>query len=230
MRMEIDNLRKLYQSYVISKTPTDRKDCPSPNSILKTIRTPGSLTRKKKLIDHLSSCSSCLEEFGLIIKVEYYDRYYLVDPYLNSQRLSIINPFRLYNLSRHFVKYAIIMVGFILIVFSFITIKDKDIISNSLRNNSQAIQLIQPDHIHDLLLPLIFQWGEYPDAEYYIIELFNDKLFPLWTSPRIVGLTFRLPNDILTKLERHKTCFWMISAYSSTEKIAESDLASFIAR
>jgi len=229
MRMEVDSLKKLYQAFVASKIPEDRKSCPSPRALLKTIKSSGSFRKKKRLIDHISRCSYCKEEFCLLLKLNNYEDPMLIDIKDTSRKsLSLVYPVDSIPPPRLLLKYTSILIGFTLIISSFFLIKKKEESLDGLRRRNQIIQLINPAHVHILPNPLVFLWTEHPEAQYYMLELFDDTLLPLWTSPKITGSGFHLPEKIFATLNKNKYYFWMISAFSSTEKIAESDLASFL--
>src|SRR4030065_1664916 len=73
MKIEEVSLKRLYQAYVASNIPEDRKSCPSPRASLKTIKSSCSYRKKKKLIDHISICSYCKDEFCLLLKLNNYE-------------------------------------------------------------------------------------------------------------------------------------------------------------
>jgi hypothetical protein len=229
--MKIDNLRELYHAYVVSITSTSRDDCPSSQAILKTIGTNRSFKKKKALIEHISRCSYCKEEFIVLLKIEH-----LICPYLSDltkhaqESYPIFKPIRPSLLSPIFVKYASVIIGFMLLLFSSLIIVKMETASDILRSKTDTVQLIYPDNIHNLSLPLVFQWAEHPTTEYYILELFNETMITLWTSPANTEISCFLPNEIFKKLEKNKSYYWMISAFSNTQKIAESNLGWFLTR
>ena len=229
MKMELNSLKELYQAYVASRIPITRKNCPSPRGLIKTIGPSGTFRKKKKLIDHISKCSYCKEEFFLVLKVNNYEDLVLFnikDTFLKPDLG--VNPTDSILTPSFVIKCATILIGFFLISFSLFVIKKKDVSFNSLRRRNQVVQLINPDNVHILPYPLIFKWREFPKAQYYILELFDDTLLPVWISPKITGLKFQLPGEIVASLKKNMNYYWMISAFSSTGKIAESDLASFL--
>jgi hypothetical protein len=228
MKMEADNLKQLYQAYVASMIPADRKSCPSPRALLKTIKPSGSYRKKKRLIDHISKCSYCKEEFCFLLKLNNYENNVLININDASRKsFSLLNPVHSISPPHPLMKYASILLGFTLIISSFFLIQKKEDYPDSQRRRNHIIQLINPTDVHILPNPLIFLWRKHPKAQYYILDLFDDTLLPFWRSPKITGLGFHLPEEILAIMKKNKYYFWMISAFSSTEKVAESDLASF---
>lgn len=229
MKMEVNSLKQFYQAYVTSKIPEDRMNCPSPKTLLKIIKSSSSFRKKKKLIDHISRCAYCNKEFLLLLKLNNYEKDLLINIIDNPRKsFSLLNSGHPIPQPRQFMKYASILIGFTLIISSFFLIKENEIPLASQRRRNQFIQLINPVNLHILPNPLIFLWREHPDSQYYILELFDDTLLPIWTSSKITGLGIRLPEEILASLKKNSYYFWMISAFSGTQKVAESDLVSFL--
>jgi hypothetical protein len=227
--MEVDSLKKLYQAYVASKIPEDRKPCPSARALFKTIRSSASFRKKKRLIDHISRCSYCMEEFCFLLKLHNYEDPMLINIRDTSWELvSFANPIDSIPRPRLWMKYASVLIGFTLIISSLLLIKKNDETLSGLRRSNQIIQLISPTHVHILSNPLIFLWREHPEAQYYVLELFDDTLLPLWTSPKVTRTEIHLPEEIFAKMKINKYYFWMISAFSNAEKVEESDLGSFL--
>jgi hypothetical protein len=227
MKIEEDNLKKIYQAYVASKMPDNPKKCPSPKALLKTIKCSGSSKNKRELIDHISKCSCCKDEFCILLKLHNYDTSVNKNIDVTSIRsfslLSLVH-----SLSpRPIMQYVSILISVSLIISSLFLIQTKESSLGALRRNSQIILLKNPTDVHVLPNPLIFKWEGIAEAQYYILELFDETLLPLWTSHKIIGLKSQLPEDILANMKKNKYYFWMISAFSTTEKVAESDLASF---
>lgn len=231
MRININKLKILYLTYVVSRTANNRDSCPSPYSMLKTIMAAHSLRKKKRLIEHISECSSCLEDFSLLLKIANLDTQHFSKIIKQVQEhSSTIRPSFSLLLLSNFMKYAIIMTSLILLIISFTLVLEKEAALTSLRSKTERIQLIDPGHIHKIARPLIFNWTKHPKAKYYVLELFNDEMLPIWTSPNIKEISYYLSDEILKKLEIDKRYFWIIKAFSSTEELAKSNLASFILR
>lgn len=231
MKIEEDRLKQLYQAYVTSTISKNRKGCPSPKVLLKIILSSASYGKKKKLIDHISRCPSCKDEFCFLIKLNNSEAYYPFNKYGTFRKsYLLLDPFSPFPLRSRFIKYSSILVSLVLIITSFILIQKKETFLSGQRRNNQLIQLINPCTVHILPNPLIFKWEEYPEAQYYILELFDNTLLPLWASPRLAKSEFLLPEEILATLKTNSYYFWMTSAFNRSEKIAESDLASFFTK
>ena len=70
MRINLQGLRNLYQSYITESTQMDRENCPSPEILSECPQGQASQKNKNRVIDHISQCRFCLEEFQFILEIE----------------------------------------------------------------------------------------------------------------------------------------------------------------
>ena len=75
---------------------------------------------------------------------------------------------------------------------------------------------------------LKFRWVEIKDSDYYIVELYDETLLPIWRSEKIFNNEIDLPKQILDRLVKNKKYFWMLTAYFPDGKKIESRLEYFI--
>ncbi len=68
MKINTDDLIKIYRSYIQEQIPQSRKKCPSPKTIMNLFITPGSTHKKGRIVEHLTSCRHCAHEFGVMNK------------------------------------------------------------------------------------------------------------------------------------------------------------------
>ena len=90
------------------------------------------------------------------------------------------------------------------------------------------IILEYPTVSHNITDKLIFRWNPYASARYYILELFDDALLPVWTSGKTEVPHIHFPEEARSILQPGKAYFWMVTAYSGTDDIKESKLARFV--
>jgi hypothetical protein len=74
---------------------------------------------------------------------------------------------------------------------------------------------------------LVFRWEAYNRVEYYIVELFDKDLLPVWNSHHIDGIQVQVPSEQRLDMRSGAVYFWMVTAYSEGIKIGESRLARF---
>jgi len=229
MKIESDDLKKFYQGYVSSKYPDSRNTCPSSMALFDSFKSSTSLRHKKNIIDHITDCSFCREEFGLILELNKYQ----------TSSTSIINELSptayttdkqlAANTGRHFIwRYACFLFGLILIFSAYFLIVKHISLLEVTRTTEQRILLISPAHVHTFPRPLIFRWQKQSASQYYILELFDNSLLPVWTSQKIANVQIQLPAGFLSHLHSGNYYFWMITAFSGTQKISESELRRFL--
>lgn len=228
MRIEDDALKKIYQGYVLAKIPANRKRCPSPKVLSNSFKSTLSHRKKMKIIDHITECSCCTEEFKLLLELHRYQNS-ITNPINDNHQMpsSAYNLINQHSSRRYNWRFAYLLFGIVLVLSSsFLILQKKELLE--IRHKEEAkITLVYPTYKHTLPNPLIFLWKENISAQYYVLELFDDALLPVWTSPKISGTQLQLPDRIISLLYFGKSYFWMITAFSSTEKIAESDLLKF---
>jgi hypothetical protein len=229
MRIDIDNLRELFQGYALSRRPPDRKSCPSPKALASSFEPSASLREKKRIVDHLSECSFCREEFMMLFELQKSD----------PELIQIKDPATRYNSGtaarsdpeigyRPFWRYACVLFGLALTISSiFLIVQQKDL-SEAQRTREMGITLLNPEADQTLSSPLVFRWQGRAASEYYILELFDEALLPVWTSDKIRDVQLRLPPDVHSRFQPGKHYFWMVTAYSGDSKAEESKLARFM--
>jgi len=127
-----------------------------------------------------------------------------------------------------FFRFSCIFVGLVLIATSALLIIQNDDFSRISRSGGAGINLLYPVTTHPKTEKLIFQWKRQPESGYYILELFDEALLPLWTSQKADALQAQLPDDVYSSLQIGKYYFWMVTGFSKDMKIDESPLTRFI--
>jgi hypothetical protein len=227
MKSENDDLRAIYRAYAASHKPLRRKHCPSVRTIANSFDPGASRRKKKRIIDHLSECSYCREEFDLFFRLQ-------TVPW-NAQQpsasLKTAGPDDLPQAAGPRVfplwRYAALVLGFGLIVSTLMIFFQRWEPYEVQRTEGPRIVLVSPGAAQAVSKELLFRWKGLPSAQQYILELFNEALLPVWVSPPLHDRHAQLPDDIRRKIRPGTSYFWMITAYSGQAKIGESKLASF---
>jgi hypothetical protein len=229
MKIEYDSLKKLFQGYITSKIPSNRTKCPSPLALFNSFKSSTSLRNKKKIIDHISDCSFCREEFELLLELQRYQASSITLFSEISSTASSTGQLKTVNIGRRNIwRYAYFLFGLTLSISAYFLIVQKNGLRDVKRASEPRIQLIAPAQAHTFPEPLIFRWQEKIGAQYYILELFDNSLLPVWTSQKIFDIQIHLPAEVLFRLHSGNYYFWMITVFSSTQKIAESELMRFL--
>lgn len=216
MRIDDDQLKEIFRGYVASRKPLTRRRCPSPEVLASSFEPSASVRKKKKVIDHISGCSFCREEFMMLFEIQ------KSGPF----RLGVLSQGRL---SRHPLwQYACALLGLGLVMTSFFISVHQTKLSSIERSAERGITLLDPKADPSLSGPLVFRWRGRSASDYYILELFDDSLLPIWTSGKIRELQTPIPPEVRTTLRPGRSYFWMVTAFSQGAKIEESQLGRFI--
>lgn len=229
MKIEYDDLKKLYQGYITSKIPGNRNKCPSPKALFNSFKSSTSLRNKKKIIGHITDCSFCREEFELLLEIQRYQASSITVLNETSSTASSTDKLEAGNIGRRFIwRYTYFLFGLALSISAYYLIVQKNDLTEVKRASEPGILLITPAHVHTFPKHLIFRWQEQSASQYYILELFDNSLLPVWTSQKILDVQIQLPDEVLSRLHSGNYYFWMITAFSSTQKISESELMRFL--
>jgi hypothetical protein len=229
MKIEHDDLKKLYQGYISSKVPGSRNKCPSPKALFNSFKSSTSLRNKKEIIGHVTDCSFCREEFELLLELQRYQASSITVINESSSTAFSTDKLRVTSIGRRSIlRYAYLLFGLVLILSAYYLIVQQNNLTEVKRASEHSILLIIPMHVHTFPKPLIFRWQEQFASQYYILELFDNSLLPVWTSQKIIDVQIQLPDVVLSRLHSGNYYFWMITAFSSTQKISESELMRFL--
>jgi hypothetical protein len=228
MKSENDDLRAIYRAYAASHRPLSRKHCPSVRAIANSFDPGASRRKKKRIIDHLSECSYCREEFDLFFRLqmvpgdaqqESVGRRALGSPD-DIPRTAGPNVFPLW-------RYAALVLGFGLIVSILLLFFQRWGLVEVQRTEGPGVVLVSPVTAQAVSKELLFRWKEFPSAQHYVLELFDEALLQVWVSPPLHDRHVQLPDNVGREIRPGSSYFWMVTAYSGQAKIGESRLGSF---
>jgi hypothetical protein len=228
MRIDRDSLRDLFQGYVDSKRPPCRRNCPPSTAMAGSFEPSASVRDKKRIIDHISACSYCRDEFMLLVELRRAEAEPLAEE--GEALPSELRPKITKGKGpRHPLlwQYASVLIGLGLAFTSFIVLVQRKELSEIRRTSGGGILTLAPEIDQALSGPIVFRWLADPDAEYYVMELFDRALLPVWVSEKIHGTQMSIPPEVRSRLEYGQAYFWMISAYAQEAVIKESRLARF---
>ena len=256
MKINEKDLINRYKAYIKSKSPHSRKKCPSREDLAKAFDAKASEKQKTKIINHISECHDCAEEFGILRQIfktsremekemgKHLSTEEQIQAAINKANLTLSKtktpqqsfqiPFR--KPLPKYLSWAAALV--VLLVGTILIVKWPGFLSEKHEQRGAektGIFLIQPKAEKSIVKPLkgeireplIFKWEKYPETEYYILKLYNEALIPLYESEKIVDNKLKFPSEVLEELPVNKTYFWMVTAFAGPEKKAESDLQNF---
>ncbi len=245
MKINLEALRRLYTSYIADFTQISRENCPSPEILTECLRGQSSKKKKNRITEHISRCSYCMKEFQFILEIQRDEKKviqkiaHLFDSHSKknkSEKKSLKNPDvlkkkSLFPFLQKTWNRAFFAAGAILIVAGGLALYF--LIHGGLGQkfrgtNIDHIMLIKPVRNKSARAPIVFHWRKMINSEYYILELFDDTLFPIWKSWKIPENKLELPQDIMESLSSGKNYHWFITGFFPGDRKIESSLEHFI--
>lgn len=224
MKPENKDLREVFRAYADSKRSDDRRSCPPPEALAASFEAGAARRKKKRIVDHLSECPACREEFRLYLELQKAHagsparaRREPAEREPKTRRLTALPSWR----------YAAIAAGACLILSAVILFLRDTKIPEAERAAATGIALVSPESSHDGSRELVFRWRAFSPSHHYIVELFDEALLPVWVSPPIKDVQARFPSGQAPPLKSGSVYFWMVTAYADGGKTGESRLARF---
>lgn len=249
MKIDTQELRRLYQAGIGQMGTSEPKTChPSARKIVRLFDNTLSVRKKTLLIDHLTRCASCFREFEFILSLDRQQKKMIdsLEALTGLRRTTAGHPtikdreMAYRKLSQktfweawvprswvHAVGLAILVLGLILGLSQWTSLKN--IFENRYRASPRPkIALINPPSNRSVpRQSLFFQWTPLPGTEYYIFELFDSTLAPIYKSPEMTRTKTFLPGDISKRLHPLQPYYWVVTGTLADGKIAESDIGEF---
>ncbi len=223
MDMSDSELRRIYRSYVSGRTRVSGRGCPRIDDLREAFEDTTTRAAKNKIVDHISSCSNCAQEFEFIKDVRDKEKEVAAGIWaLTKNRRPPLPIF-----SRPLWNFALGML-MIAIVISGIIMFRHDGAQNEGRNRSTTIPEALAPSGHVKALPfLIFRWKPVIRAVSYVVEVYNESLEAVWESPPVSTTSMTLPGPIRETLSGDKKYYWLVQALDSEGKIGESRFEAF---
>lgn len=222
MKINLLALRKLYRSFITTPLLPSRNRCPTPEAILKSLRAKASRREREKITSHICHCPSCAREVDFILRTfrEENKLFRRLGAVIETEKTNTFSP-------RPAWQYATVLILAILLISFTITFLIKTSERSQLRGKSdsyitleQPINKMTPEEIN-------FQWSEIPTSEYYVVEIFDKTLYPIWQSNKIIKNKTSPPIELINLLCRDESYFWMVTAFLPDGIKIESSLADF---
>jgi hypothetical protein len=229
MRIDLDKLRELFQGYAASRKPPSPEGCPSPSAIAKAFEPSASVRKKKRIVDHISECSFCREEFMMMLELQQHDATSIKIESSTASYEPRHGASRAVRSLGHssLWQYASVLFGLSLVISSLFILVHQSDLSEVQRTGGSSIVLLYPKPGQSLSGPIVFRWQERLESEFYILELFDEALLPIWTSDKIRDAQIQIPPNVSSSLNPGKSYFWTVTAFSPDATVTESTLARF---
>jgi hypothetical protein len=87
--------------------------------------------------------------------------------------------------------------------------------------------LLSPKSGQTISSSILFRWRRTSDAEYYVVELFDEQLLPVWSSDVLRNPEVFLPQEVSARLLPDRSYYWMVTGFVQESKTGESPLVRF---
>ena len=246
MKLTHDDLKKAYKSHIRGRILSSREGCPPAESIFRVFDKSTPPADKDKIIDHVTACSYCLQEFELMKDFVREEEKAVGDiagyfrtkdkwTRIQGKRSKILKIWLGSRVqARAFWRWAAASLFVIIIVTGLFLIGTKSLFRTpDDRERGKLpgqVHLVSPIRGQKIGTPLLFRWERIPNAEYYQLEIFDESLLPIWKSSRIEGVNYELPRQAADLINQGKAYFWMITSWLIDGTKRESSLEEFILR
>jgi hypothetical protein len=248
MKIDIRGLREHFREGIAEKTPLSRDACPSPSDIASLFDPKLRPRKRARLMKHIVGCGPCAEEFDSWLALHREEEALVQDicawaarrketdrttqiqdgrsgysPPLGRARKMTSRPLvRKYG----FAAGAAILAA-ALIVGAWLLLKPSRP-AEYRASAPPALKLVQPKPGGNLngAAP-IFSWVAVPKVDYYVLEIFDESLAPVWKSTETEHARLILPQKALQELRPGRTYYWLVTAVLRNAKWVESETGSF---
>jgi hypothetical protein len=248
IKIKYEELKLLYRDHIRSQLPASRLNCPSLEKIYNSLKVKSSRRYRIGLIDHISHCRFCLDDFDILRSFLLIEKTTLAeinqvissakkqDARLREER----DGYRQENKHipfhyRKIIAFSLAMLAIAFLVLGLFTnrqLLNKILFSDQNRSPlRKELVLLHPEcNREHAISSLIFKWKSIPRSDFYVIEIFDETLLPIWKSPPIFESFFAFPTKIPDIIKPQKVYFWMVTAFKSDKIRLESNIHCFYFR
>jgi len=228
MKIDHKGVKRLYEAHIAERTPQKRSACPSPELIFSLFQPNTSESIRNETLAHVLKCGPCTKEFQFILSSLREEEKFIkdIEEVLKPDKKDLRKKEVIKSFLFHFSwKYATFLVGAaIILAVILINLPNKHVYRGI---NYQSIKLISPLDQQHLKSNLTFHWEMVEDVEYFIFEIFDDSLYPIWKSEKTRENRIKPPSEVLVKLVPNKAYYWEVTAFLLNDRIRESRLQRF---
>ena len=233
MKINHKDLERLYKDYIRQKVPLSRENCPKTKDIVNCFDSQFSKQKKTKIIDHITDCIYCLQEFDFILQSLRVEKTLFYEIYSErkkkekanfSTKKSFLERLS-WNLVPLVIGAAIVVIGGIILIKNDLFLRQE---KREVRGIIEKIILLEPVNQIRFPSPSLFRWHDAEASDYYILEIFDKALNPFWKSPKILGMQFVAPPALFEQMNKNMAYYWMITSFRNDEKHDESSLQKFL--
>ncbi len=229
--MKIDNqgLKTLFRANVHSNNPVSREQCPSAERLVGLLGGRASRRESTRLVDHISRCRFCAEELEFLVEARRSEKGLIQDigQWLDRKERDSLRPPLFSRFSWGLASLLAVFAVVCVLLLRFIILPAPE----TYRADSQTkIELLEPVDIRVPRSNLVFRWRPLPNTEYYVLEIFDEALAPVWESGKIAANQAAPPREISGKLAAGRTYSWLVTAHLPNGDQIHSSLVGFVLR
>jgi len=227
MTLNDEDLKRIFRSYVGKRDSGTRQGCPSFSELSRFFDPETRRRDKLNIIDHVTDCSACAEEFEFLRGLHNYQSQIAQNASnLRSDQRTCAIPPQIERGKRSLWRYAPIAAGALLLMISLSMLTKWDRPGET-RTASSSVALLRPGQNQTVLITMTFEWEPVEWADAYILEVFDEALLPVWKSQEVTAILFKPPEELRSRLRPDSHYFWMVTALRNGNKLAESELRRF---
>lgn len=236
MSLSPDRLKRAYRDYLRGIVPSTRSECPPPGDLMFFFKAQATRRFKARILDHVSRCGPCAEEFASLLEVDRAAREFTA--YAEQLCPERGRPRHRRKFSSGFWglgRLAAAGVGLAALAAGLLVLTDRGPVAPpgpamTLRSAGTIllVHLDSPSGIIRRNEIVAFRWrpsGTQPLGA-CVVSVFDDSLLRIWESPPVSTLSVNLPAAVQSTLLIGRTYYWGLSLVSGNSDEA-SDLEAF---
>jgi hypothetical protein len=238
MKITHKDLCNLYQAYVNGKISSSVGGCLSHETLNKFFRVRTPADYKTEIIDHITECASCAQEFTLLLEIRRGANLFnqelgiWVDKNTTSQ-LKKKSFLGLTYTSKLLWSKVIVLLEIILfftcLLLLFKIFPQLNLNKEELRENNQQIgRIFDLSNSRLTKSNMLFTWSQNELVEYFVLEIFDESLMLIWRSQILFESRFLIPVKLSNEWNSNKYYFWIVTGFTKTGGIIESPLIKFL--
>lgn len=236
LRLTFDRLKGAYREYLRDRIPSTRTECPPPSELMLFFSSRSSRRRKSRLLEHVSRCGPCAEEFEMMAGVDRAARLFAGQAALASRRKKDPPLFR--KMTRGFWEmgriaaagagFAVLTAGILLLTSRPSSLLPREPVTLRSPDSSIDVRLVSPSGRIGGHEAIVFRWRpvRLEQRGNWVVSLFDDSLARVWEIRTDIARPVSLPREIQARLVPGRRYFWGISLVSEGEPW-DSDLEVF---
>jgi hypothetical protein len=233
MKLGDDELKQIYQARTVRGVTAD---CPTAEILINAALGTVNAEEKARLADHLVTCSSCAEEYRLVLSnTDASATVQTVQESSAGRRSAIKNwiDFRGFSMRHWRVATAFALIAIATtttFIFWQASRRSGDSDKTTRGGAGTVIQIVPRDRSVLTEAPRELAWSAVEHADSYRVVIYDYRSTPLWESAPVAGTSVALPESVQQQLRgQGKVIYWRIIIQRGIES-RSSDLFQFTIR